>query len=127
MFLIIVFGTGCAANEANTNQQQAMNEAQEPNEAQETPNEVQETSNDTQESPFVALEELFHLDEVVKIYVPSIMNIDEPIDNTPYVNKTLEELSALFGGATAIEGSGAWLSDEKQFILEYFTIVYAFA
>src|SRR5690606_22150776 len=83
--LIVILNAGCAATEANT-----------------------DTQENSDKKQFAALEEFFHLGEIVKIYVPSTMNVDEPIDNTPYVNKTLEELSALFGGATAIEGSGAW-------------------
>lgn len=74
-----------------------------------------------------ALKGQFHLDEVVKIYVPSTYNVDEPIDNTPYVNQSLETFSKMFGGATAIEGTGAWVSDEDKLIKEKVTIVYSFA
>lgn len=69
----------------------------------------------------------FHLDDVVKIYVPSTYNLDQPIDNTPYVNQSLETFSKMFGGATAIEGSGAWVDDNNQLIKEKVTIVYSFA
>ena len=68
-----------------------------------------------------------YLEDVVKIYVPSTYNIDQPIDNTPYVNKTLEEFSKMFGGATAIEGTGSWLADDEQLVMEKVTIVYSFA
>lgn len=74
-----------------------------------------------------ALQGQFHLDDVVKIYVPSTYNVDQPIDNTPYVNKTLEEFSRMFGGATAIEGTGSWLSDDNKLVKEKVTIVYSFA
>jgi hypothetical protein len=33
----------------------------------------------------------------------------------------------MFGGATAIEGNGSWLSDDNQLIKEKVTIVYSFA
>lgn len=74
-----------------------------------------------------ALKGQFHLDNVVKIYVPSTYNVDQPIDNTPYVNKSLEIFSKMFGGATAIEGTGAWVGDNNQLIKEKVTIVYSFA
>jgi hypothetical protein len=74
-----------------------------------------------------ALKGQFYLEDVVKIYVPSTYNVDQPIDNTPYVNKSLEEFSKMFGGATAIDGTGSWLSDDDQLITENVTIVYSFA
>jgi hypothetical protein len=73
-----------------------------------------------------ALKGQFYLEDVVKIYVPSTYNVDQPIDNTPYVNKSLEEFSKMFGGATAIDGTGSWMSDDNQLIKEKVTIVYSF-
>ncbi|MGN7942192.1 MULTISPECIES: DUF3574 domain-containing protein [Bacillaceae] len=73
-----------------------------------------------------ALKGQYHLEDVVKIYVPSTYDIDQPIDNTPYVNKTLETFSKMFGGATSIEGTGAWVSDNEELIKEKVTIVYSF-
>lgn len=32
----------------------------------------------------------------------------------------------MFGGATAIDGTGAWLSDDNQLVKEKVTIVYSF-
>ncbi|MCM3670938.1 DUF3574 domain-containing protein [Mesobacillus maritimus] len=74
-----------------------------------------------------ALKGQYSLDDVVKIYVPSTYNVDQPIDNTEYVNQALEEFSSMFGGATAVDGTGAWLSDENELIKEEVTIVYSFA
>ncbi|MGG1674897.1 DUF3574 domain-containing protein [Neobacillus sp. NRS-1170] len=74
-----------------------------------------------------ALKGQFYLKDIVKIYVPSTYNVDQPIDNTPYVNKSLERFSKMFGGATAIDGTGAWLSDNDQLVKEKVTIVYSFA
>ncbi|WP_044640650.1 hypothetical protein [Risungbinella massiliensis] len=73
-----------------------------------------------------ALTKMSHLGNVVKIYVPSTINVSQPIDNTPYVDKTLTELSNMFGGATAVDGQGAWVSDTNQLVKEKVTIVYAF-
>lgn len=86
-------------------------------------------ANETSESITIeknALKNQFHLDHVVKLYVPSTYNVDQPIDNTPYVNRTLEKFSGIFGGATAIDGKGAWLSDEQKLVQEKVTIVYSF-
>jgi hypothetical protein len=69
----------------------------------------------------------FYLEDTVKIYVPSTYDMDEPIDNTPYVNETLKKISEMFGGATAIDGTGSWLSDDNQLVKEKVTIVYSFA
>lgn len=74
-----------------------------------------------------ALKGQYYLEDVVKIYVPSTYDVDQPIDNTPYVNKTLEKFSGMFGGATAVDGTGAWLSDDEQLVKEKVTIVYSFA
>lgn len=73
-----------------------------------------------------ALKGQYYLEDVVKIYVPSTYDIDQPIDNTPYVNETLETFSKMFGGATSIEGTGAWVSDNEELIKEKVTIVYSF-
>ncbi|MFG6494818.1 DUF3574 domain-containing protein [Fictibacillus sp. UD] len=74
-----------------------------------------------------ALKGQYHLDEVIKIYVPSTYDVDQPIDNTPYVNQSLETFSNMFGGATAVEGTGAWVSEDDQLVKEKVTIVYSFA
>lgn len=74
-----------------------------------------------------ALKGQYSLDEVIKIYVPSTYNVDQPIDNTPYVNQSLETFSKMFGGATAVEGTGAWVSEDDQLVKEKVTIVYSFA
>ena len=86
--------------------------------------EKQDTSKMRQSS---ALQGQFYLEDVVKIYVPSTYNVDQPIDNTPYVNKTLEEFSRMFGGATAIDGTGSWYPDYNKLITEDVTIVYSYA
>ncbi|WP_318285090.1 MULTISPECIES: DUF3574 domain-containing protein [Peribacillus] len=82
---------------------------------------------ETKEKQSSALKGQFYLEDVVKIYIPSTYNVDQPIDNTPYVNKSLEEFSKMVGGATAIDGTGSWLSDDNQLIKEKVTIVYSYA
>ncbi|MFU1996211.1 MULTISPECIES: DUF3574 domain-containing protein [Priestia] len=67
-----------------------------------------------------------YLDDVVKIYVPSTYNIDQPIDNSKYVDQSLEKFSDMFGGATSDDGTGAWIGDNKKLVKEKVTIVYSF-
>jgi hypothetical protein len=77
-----------------------------------------------------ALNDQFHLDHVVKIYVPSTVKGDIPITDAAhqkFVDQTLTKLSGWFGGATAIPGEGAWVDNHKTLIKEKVTIVYAFA
>lgn len=77
-----------------------------------------------------ALNDQFHLDHVVKIYVPSTVKGDIPITDAAhqkFVDQTLKQLSTWFGGATAVPGEGAWVDNSKTLIKEKVTIVYAFA
>lgn len=54
----------------------------------------------------------------VKIVVPSTNNVDEPVDNTEQVNKVARRLSELFGGCTARDGRGYWVSDTAGLVVE---------
>lgn len=62
----------------------------------------------------------------VAIYIPSTVNVNQAIENSCYVNIIAEKLSDIFGGATAIEASGFWISDKIGLVAEKITIVYAF-
>lgn len=68
----------------------------------------------------------FDLDCRVAIYVPSTVNVNEPTDNKAQVLNTIKRLSELFGGATASEAVGGWVSQAGETVLERVTIVYAF-
>lgn len=61
-----------------------------------------------------------------RIYVPSTVSVDRPVDNSAAVAGCLSFLSGLFGGATALRASGAWVSDSAGLVLENVTICYAF-
>ncbi|MED1781754.1 DUF3574 domain-containing protein [Brevibacillus fortis] len=77
-----------------------------------------------------ALQSQFNLSHVVKIYVPSTMNGSTPVTDevhAKYVDQSLTKFSNLFGGATAISGTGGWVDDNKKLIKEKVTIVYSFA
>lgn len=68
----------------------------------------------------------FDLDSKVSIYVPSTKEVSEQIDNTEQVKSVIRELSSLFGGATATQAVGGWVSESGETILERVTIVYSF-
>lgn len=61
-----------------------------------------------------------------RIYVPSTVSVDTPVDNSAAVSGCLSFLSGLFGGATALRASGAWVSDSAGLVVENVTICYAF-
>lgn len=71
----------------------------------------------------------FHLDDVVKIYIPST-NGGEPIskeEHEKWVDNAMTTFSKMFGGATAVDGNGAWVDEDDNLIKEDITIVYSFA
>lgn len=61
----------------------------------------------------------------VAIYVPSTININEPIDNTPYVKAATEFLAKLCGGATAYNALGSYMLNDETLVTESVTIVWA--
>ena len=61
-----------------------------------------------------------------RIYVPSTVDVNKTVDNSAAVSGCLSFLSGLFGGATALQASGAWVSDSAGLVLENVTICYAF-
>lgn len=68
----------------------------------------------------------FDLDCRVAIYVPSTTEAVNSTDNTVMVKRVLTELSELFGGATATDAVGGWVSPTHGLITEKVTIVYSF-
>ena len=68
----------------------------------------------------------FDLDSKVSVYVPSTVNVSEQVDNSEQVTSVIRELSGLFGGATATQAVGGWVSESGETILERVTIVYSF-
>lgn len=68
----------------------------------------------------------FDLDCRVAVYVPSTVNVNEQVDNSEYVKRTIGELADLFGGATATQAVGGWRCSNGEIVLENTTIVYSF-
>jgi len=77
-----------------------------------------------------SLDGQFHLSHEVKIYVPSTVKGNIQITEEAqqkFVDQALAKFSEWFGGATAIDGEGAWVDKDKKLIKENVTIVYSFA
>ncbi len=70
-----------------------------------------------------ALKGLFSLDHNIKLYIPSTVEANKPVDNTPQVDEALRLFSKWFGGATANRAVGAWNSDKVGLVKEKVTIV----
>ena len=68
----------------------------------------------------------FDLQSRVSIYVPSTKNVNEHIDNTEIVMRTIGQLSDWFGGATASKAIGGWRCQDGSVVVEDVTIVYSF-
>ena len=58
------------------------------------------------------------LDSRVAIYVPSTTDTDHPTDNRQQVEEVAAKLSAMFGGATATEARGYWVSQSAGLVGE---------
>jgi len=68
----------------------------------------------------------FKLAHRIAIYVPTADANGSAVDSAAYVERTLSELSALFGGATAQAAQGAW-NGANGLVREDITICYSFA
>ena len=72
------------------------------------------------------LQNLFKLNSKVTVIVPATININEEIDNTPYVDRVASLMSDLFGGATATTTLGYWKSPTAGLVKEKSTTVFAY-
>ncbi len=67
------------------------------------------------------------LSHVASIFVPSTVDIDKAIDNSGIVRSILAQLSEKFGGASATQVQGAWLSDTAGLVVENVTRIFCYA
>lgn len=65
------------------------------------------------------------LPQRVALYVPGTQGPDTATDNAAQVERVAAEFSRMFGGATAQQSAGYWLSDTAGLVREAVTIVYA--
>ena len=74
---------------------------------------------------FETIPGVVRLDSRVAIYVPSTTDTDHPTDNRQQVEEVAAKLSAMFGGATATEARGYWVSQSAGLVDEAVTIIYS--
>ena len=67
------------------------------------------------------------LSHVASIFVPSTVDIDKAIDNSGIVHSILSHLSEKFGGASATQVKGAWMSDAAGLVVENVTRIFCYA
>ena len=72
------------------------------------------------------LKNLIKLSSKIAVYVPSTLQISEAMDNSEFVERTLEFLSEKFGGATSTKAFGCWVSTDEGLIKEAVEICYAY-
>lgn len=70
--------------------------------------------------------EIERLSTKIAIYVPSTIDIDKPVNNSEWIEKTAVFFSDLFGGCTSFEASGYWIDSNKKLIKEQPVVVYAY-
>lgn len=64
----------------------------------------------------------------IGVYIPTTTDVDQVVDTTSYIDKTIAFLGSLFGGeaATSNEAHGVWNSDEVGLVSEDIFIVRTF-
>ena len=72
------------------------------------------------------LQSAFQLSSRINFYVPATNNINEEIDNTPYVDRIASLFSECFGGSTSTPALGYWKSPTAGLVKEKTTIVFAY-
>ena len=83
------------------------------------PQEVQDTAEIMQQAGAV------ELPQRVALYVPSTTDTDKPTDNAAQVERVASRFCEMFGGATAQESTGFWMSDTAGLVREAVTIVFS--
>lgn len=68
------------------------------------------------------------LDHKTAIYIPSTIGVNRPCPDLQgrMTDLALERLSRLFGGATALPGIGAWVSEAHGLVKEPVNFVFSF-
>lgn len=72
------------------------------------------------------LKHCIKLSSSIKVYVPSTVNVNERIYSQEWIDKTLKFLSQCFGGSTASNALGAWVSSNGELVKEDVTMVFAY-
>lgn len=77
------------------------------------------------QEPAEIMQQAVTLPQRVALYVPGTQGADTATDNAAQVERVAAEFSRMFGGATAQESTGFWMSDTAGLVRETVTIVYA--
>ena len=85
------------------------------------PQEKEAPAQDTAE----IMQQAVTLPQRVALYVPGTQGADTATDNAAQVERVAAEFSRMFGGATAQESNGFWMSNTAGLVRETVTIVYA--
>ena len=72
------------------------------------------------------LKSLMKLSCHVALFVPSTVDVDRETDNTEQVDSALRMFSKVFGGATAADALGCWLSGAGSLVKERVTVVFSY-
>lgn len=90
--------------------------------------EAKQAANQEQEAPAQDTAEIMQqavtLPQRVALYVPGTQGADTATDNAAQVERVAAEFSRMFGGATAQESNGFWMSNTAGLVRETVTIVY---
>lgn len=62
----------------------------------------------------------------ISVFIPTTMNIDEVMDTTEYVERTMAFFGEKFGGATCSEANGVWNSSKGDLVSEAVNIVVSY-
>lgn len=73
------------------------------------------------------LKNCIKLSSSVRVYVPSTVNVNQCIDSQEWTDKALKFLSECFGGSTASNALGAWVSNNGELVKENVTMVFSYA
>ena len=72
------------------------------------------------------LENLIKLSSKVTLIVPSTVDVNKEVDNTPQIELVASSFSEWFGGATASDTLGFWKSPSYGLVREKSTTVFAY-
>lgn len=73
------------------------------------------------------LKNAIELNSQVKIYVPSTVDVDIVADTKKWIDDSLTLLSKCFGGSTATNALGAWITATGKLVKEDVVICFSYA
>ena len=62
----------------------------------------------------------------IGVYIPTTISVDTPIDASIYVERSLDFMAKLFGGATSKTLNGTWNSNEAGVVKEEVYLIYSY-